>query len=112
MQLKRSHLRLLIENTISEAKRPGESLADLLSRLGRRHKIADAGGAEPFMDQYYVVIKDSNGGIIDKIDYRAYNDEMAWEEAVRIKSERHAGDQEYQIMKATEDGTYEVGTVF
>lgn len=62
-----------------------EGLGDMLSRLRRRHKIQQAGQHEEFMNQYYINVRNDDGELVDRHEYRDYDDESAWKQATKLK---------------------------
>ena len=117
VKLKESQLRRMISeeiaNVLLEAKRPGESIADMVSRLMRRGRINMAGQPEDFMNQYYIDVRGPQGDLLKRHSYRHHDDASVEDEVARIKmSMNHPGGSEYQIIKDTEDGESFLGSIF
>ena len=105
MKITKTQLKQIIKEELEEG------LGDMLKKMRRRHKINRAGQPEEFMNQYYINVRDDDGKLIKRHQYRDHTDESAWEHAVKLKRELRLAGQELEIIKDIEDGEVYLGSV-
>ena len=106
MKITKRQLKQIIKEELDEG------IGDMISKLKRRHKIQRAGQPEEFMNQYYINVRDDDGKLIKRHEYRDHTDESAWEQAEKIKRELRLGGYELEIIKDTEDGEVNLGSMY
>jgi hypothetical protein len=106
MKITKSQLKQIIKEELEEG------LGDMLKKMRRRHHINRAGQEEEFMNQYYIDVRDEDGGLIKRHSYRDHTDESAWEHAEKLKRELRLAGEELEIIKDTEDGEVNLGSIF
>ena len=106
MKIKIERLKQIIKEELKEG------LGDMLSKMRRRHKIQRAGQPEEFMNQYYIDVRDEDGSLIKRHSYRDHTDESAWEHAEKLKRELRLAGEELVIIKDTEDGEVNLGSMY
>ena len=78
MKITKQQLKQIIKEELEEG------LGDMIDKLKRRHKIQRAGQPEEFMNQYYLNVRDDDGKLIKRHEYRDHTDESAWEQAEKL----------------------------